>query len=87
MEANRYFGIVSDLAQQLRAKNASALETLVPGHESLLLSPPVPVKQAIPPDATIVRTAWGSKSGSCPTYTQPGHGRRARWTELDAIDK
>lgn len=48
LEANRYLGLFQDLAQQLRAKDAGALDSLVRGHESLLLAPALPIKQSIP---------------------------------------
>jgi hypothetical protein len=48
LEANQYVQRFQDLVQQLREKDASALEDLVRGHESLLLSPPAIVKENIP---------------------------------------
>jgi hypothetical protein len=48
MEANRYLILFQDLALQLQAKDADALAALTLGHESLLLSPPVSVRQSIP---------------------------------------
>jgi hypothetical protein len=50
LEANRYLRLFQELAEQLKAKDASALDDLVRGHESLLLSPSVLVKQTIPLD-------------------------------------
>jgi hypothetical protein len=47
LEADRYLQLFQDLARQLKTKDANALEDLVRGHESLLLSPPVPVRQII----------------------------------------
>jgi hypothetical protein len=48
VEANRYLVLFQGLAVELVKKDASALEIIVRGHESLLLSPPVPVRQTIP---------------------------------------
>lgn len=48
MEGNRFVVLFQDLARQLQAKDADALAALTLGHESLLLSPPVPVRQTIP---------------------------------------
>jgi hypothetical protein len=48
LEANKFLVLFQSLAQQLKAKDAAALDRLVRGHESLLLSPPVLVKQTIP---------------------------------------
>ena len=50
IEANRYLQLFQELAQRLREKDPSALEALTLGHESLLLSPPIPIKQSIPLD-------------------------------------
>ena len=48
IEANGYLVLFQKLAVELERKDASALENIVRGHESLLLSPPVPVRRAIP---------------------------------------
>ena len=50
IEANKYLVLFQALAEQLKAKAPAELGRLVSGHESLLLSPPVPVKQTIPLD-------------------------------------
>lgn len=50
MEANRCLMLFQDLAERLKAKDADKLADLVRGHEALLLSPPIPVKQSIPLD-------------------------------------
>jgi len=47
LEANSYLQLFQDLAGQLKAKDPSALDTLVRGHESLLQSPSIPVKPTI----------------------------------------
>jgi hypothetical protein len=58
-EANRYLILFQDLAQQLKAKDAEAYDNLVRGHESMLLSPPVPVRQSIPHDTQqLVELRW-----------------------------
>jgi len=48
MESDRYLTLFQDLAEKLREKDKAALEALTSGHESLLLSPPIPAKQNIP---------------------------------------
>ena len=48
IEANQYLHRFQTLALQLKERDVSAFDNLVRGHESLLLSPPVPVKQTIP---------------------------------------
>jgi hypothetical protein len=48
MEANRYVTLFRNLAQELKAKDPDALTALTLGHEAILLSPPVPVRQQIP---------------------------------------
>ena len=50
MEANRFLALFQDIAQKLREKDPNALELLTRGHESLLLSPPIQVRQTIPLD-------------------------------------
>jgi hypothetical protein len=59
MEANRYLVLFQELAQSLKAKDAEAYDNLVRGHESMLLSPPVPVRQSIPQDTQrLVELRW-----------------------------
>jgi hypothetical protein len=59
MEANRYLVLFQELAQSLKAKDAEAYDNLVRGHESMLLSPPVPVRQSIPHDTQqLVELRW-----------------------------
>jgi len=48
LEANRYLALFQSLAEQLKAKNMSEFDALTHDHESLLLSPPIPIKQTIP---------------------------------------
>jgi hypothetical protein len=48
MDANRYLTLFQDIAQKLREKDPGALEEITRGHESLLLSPPIAVKQSVP---------------------------------------
>jgi hypothetical protein len=48
IEANRFLALFQDIASKLREKDPIALEALTRGHESLLLSPPVPIRQRIP---------------------------------------
>jgi hypothetical protein len=59
MEANQYLTIFQSIAEKLKAKDAAALEALTLGHESLLLSPPIAVKQSIPLSTqNLVETRW-----------------------------
>jgi hypothetical protein len=59
MDANRYLTLFQDIAQKLRDKDPAALEAITHGHESLLLSPPIAVKQSIPlATQTLVETRW-----------------------------
>jgi hypothetical protein len=48
VKADRYLQLFHALAAELKIKDAAALDQLVAGHESLLLSPTVPVRQTIP---------------------------------------
>lgn len=50
IEANRFLQLFQTLAEQLREKDPAALARLTDGHESLLLSPAMPVKPTIPLD-------------------------------------
>jgi hypothetical protein len=47
VEANHYLQLFQTLALQLKERDANVFDSLVRGHESLLLSPSVPVKQTI----------------------------------------
>ena len=46
--ANGYLALFQTIAEQLRAKDFSALESLVRGHESLLQAPALPIRPSIP---------------------------------------
>ena len=46
--ANGYLALFQTIAEQLRAKDPSALESLVRGHESLLQAPALPIRPTIP---------------------------------------
>jgi hypothetical protein len=46
--ANGYLALFQTIAEQLRAKDPSALESLVRGHESLLQAPALPIRPSIP---------------------------------------
>jgi hypothetical protein len=48
IEANRFVALFQGLAAELRAKQPEALEKIVAGHEAILTSPPVRVRQQIP---------------------------------------
>jgi hypothetical protein len=48
IEANRFVALFQDLAAELKAKQPEALEKIVAGHEAILTSPPVRVRQQIP---------------------------------------
>jgi hypothetical protein len=48
LDANKYLSLFQSIAEQLKAKDASALDAITCGHESLLLSPPIVLKQTIP---------------------------------------
>ncbi|MGA7869799.1 MAG: hypothetical protein WCA22_02770 [Candidatus Binatus sp.] len=50
MEANRYLEIFQELASELKKKDPQALERIVAGHEAMLNSPPIQMKQTIPLD-------------------------------------
>jgi hypothetical protein len=59
MHANRYLTLFQDIAQKLQDKDPAALEAITHGHESLLLSPPIAVKQSIPlATQNLVETRW-----------------------------
>jgi hypothetical protein len=48
LDANKYLTLFQSIAEQLKAKDAGALDALTLGHESLLLSPSIPLKQSVP---------------------------------------
>jgi hypothetical protein len=48
IEANKFVGLFQDLAEELRQRDAAALEKIVAGHQAILTSPPIPVRQTIP---------------------------------------
>jgi hypothetical protein len=48
IEANRFVALFQDLAAELRVKQPDALDKIVAGHEAILTSPPVRVRQQIP---------------------------------------
>jgi hypothetical protein len=48
LEADRYLRLFQQLGQELIAKDKGAFDSLVTGHEALLLSPPTTVRQTIP---------------------------------------
>ncbi len=50
MEADSYLVLFQTLAQQLKVKDAAAFDSIVRGHETLLLSPPVEANPTIPLD-------------------------------------
>jgi hypothetical protein len=59
MEANRYLTLFQTIAHQLHEKDSKALDAITLGHESLLLSPPIPIKQSIPlATQNLVETRW-----------------------------
>jgi hypothetical protein len=59
VEADRYLHLFQVLAAELKIKDAAALDQLVAGHESLLLSPPAPVRQTIPIETQrLVELRW-----------------------------
>jgi hypothetical protein len=77
MEANQYLTLFQDLAEQLKAKDANALDSLTRGHESLLLSPPMPLKQSIPLSTQkLVEMRWEAMTQST---------RRAPQRDVEAI--
>ncbi|MGB8064325.1 MAG: hypothetical protein WCF26_20725 [Candidatus Sulfotelmatobacter sp.] len=72
IEANRYLQLFQELAAQLREKDPSALESLTVGQESLLLSPPIPLKQSIPLSTQrLVEMRWQAMTQ--PTQRAPKH--------------
>jgi hypothetical protein len=59
IEANRYVSLFQDLAAELKAKQPEALEKIVAGHEAMLTSPPVRVRQQIPIETQqLVELRW-----------------------------
>jgi hypothetical protein len=48
LDANKYLSLFQAIAEQLKLKDATALDELTRGHESLLLSPSIPLKQSVP---------------------------------------
>jgi hypothetical protein len=79
-EANRYLALFQDLAEQLKAKDPSALDDLVRNHESLLLAPALPLKQSIPLDTQrLCEIRWQAS-------TQPSPKAPKRPTVPDGLD-
>ena len=80
LEANRYLALFQSLAEQLKAKNVSEFDALTHGHESLLLSPPIQVKQSIPLSTqNLVETRWLA-------MTQPSQRPPKRPSVPDGLD-
>jgi len=48
LDANKYLSLFQSIAEQLKAKDAGELDALTLGHESLLQSPSIPLKQSVP---------------------------------------
>lgn len=83
IEADRYLQLFQTLAEQLKARDAAAFGDLVRGHESLLLSSPVPVRQTIPLDVQrfceIRWEAQQSPTRSTPTRPADSLGDGLSW--------
>ena len=80
MEANRYLTLFQDIAHKLGEKDPAALEALTRGHESLLLSPPIAVKQSIPLETQrLCEMRWEA-------MTQPSQRPPKRPTVPDGLD-
>lgn len=59
IEANRYLTLFQCLASELEKKDSDALAKIITGHEAILLSPTVPVKQSIPIETQrLVELRW-----------------------------
>jgi len=70
LEANQYLTLFQSLAQELKAKDPAKLDDLVRGHESLLQSPPIPIKQTIPLDVQrLAEIRW--EASQSPTRRAP----------------
>jgi hypothetical protein len=48
LDANKYLSLFQSIAEQLKSKDAGELDALTRGHESLLLSPSIQLKQSVP---------------------------------------
>ncbi len=71
IEANRYLALFQTIAEQLRAKDPSALDDLVRGHESLLQAPALPIRPTIPLSTQeLVEMRWEARTQK-PTYQAP----------------
>ncbi|MGD0135264.1 MAG: hypothetical protein ABSE57_24725 [Bryobacteraceae bacterium] len=78
LEADRYLRLFQQLGQELIAKDKGAFDSLVIGHEALLLSPPTTVRQTIPlATQRLVEMRWEAmtrrSSRSAPS-TRPADG-------------
>jgi hypothetical protein len=59
IEADKYLAIFQGLAAELRSKDPQALDKIVVGHEAMLSSPPIHVRQAIPIETQrLVELRW-----------------------------
>jgi hypothetical protein len=73
VEADCYLQLFQTLAVQLKSKDPSALDQLVNGHESLLLSPPVLITRSIPLETQRwCEIKW--EASLCPTPRLPKRG-------------
>jgi hypothetical protein len=48
LDANRYLSLFQSIAERLKAQDAGALDALTFGHEALLISPSIQLKQSVP---------------------------------------
>lgn len=72
VEANSYLQLFQTLAEQLKQKDPIAFSSLVSGHKSLLLSPPITVRQKIPLETQrLVEMRW--QAATQPTPRAPKH--------------
>ena len=75
IEANQFLAIFQEIAAQLKSRDPQALEKVVSGHEAILLSPPIPVKQTIPLETQrLVELRWELSQAAVqrpPTPTRP----------------
>jgi hypothetical protein len=72
MDANKYLALFQTIAAQLKIKDATALDELTRGHESLLLSPSIPLKQTVPLSTQrLVETRWEAMTQSIRKAPKP----------------
>jgi hypothetical protein len=84
--ANKFVTLFQNLAAELKEKQPEALDKIIAGHEAMLMSPPIPVKETIPiATQQWVELRWDSQLR--PIRRPPKRDADAipRWTWVDTV--